>query len=194
MKKLKQNLLKTVVGVACVVLPANRLYGQTINNYELDTDNVVGGCVSYVIPAENNNYGIGLYGNWGIATRLNMPDTKINTGATLMLNAGAMRFNTDANKYRGQIGATFKLNAGYGPVSLEYIKEMGVAIGDKNGTRVIDAHGAGIGVRVGEYLKIYTDFLYATPIFQQGHTAPDDKNQKYALRAGILYTVSRKTR
>ena len=178
--------------MACVVLPANRLCGQTIGNYELDTDRVIGAGVSYTIPTENNNYGIGIQGNFGVATQLNMLDTKFNTGAALLLDSGVARFNTDANKYLGQIGASFKLNVGYGPVALEYVKSMEWLISNNKMPQVLDIHGGGISAQVGEYLKIYADFLYTTPLFE-GRTQ-NTATQKYSVQTGILYTLSRKTR
>ena len=194
MKNFKRNILKTIIGVSCVVLPANKLHAQTIDNYELDTDRIIGGGVSYVIPEQNGIYGVGAHVNYGGASNLYISGTKINAGVRFLLDGGVLRFNSDTHKYRGNIGVKFKFGAGYGGVSLMYIKGATIVLGNPNGVYALDIHGGGLEARIGEYITIYADYIHSTDISESAHVSQDIAKQNNTIQAGIIYTLARKTR
>ena len=193
MKNFKQNLLKTVIGVACAVLPAHKLHAQAIINVDNVTNEIfwgIGG--SYTMPSNNDVRGMGVYVNGGVATWVDMYDSKINGCAIILINGGGTRFNTDKYRYDCDVGVRF--GVGYGPATVMLIRESGLSVGNRKDIVIKNAYGCGISVALGLYTRINADFMYTMPASNNQSTdVPDELAAKRNIvRLGLVYTLSRK--
>ena len=191
MKNFKCNVLKTVVGMACVILPMSRMHAQTDNKPH---SAVVGGFgVVYTPPVQRSISGYGVSANVGYAAYTKMLDADLNCCAMFLFDGGASCFDSKINKYRYNANAFFKLGVEYRRIAFMFTKGCGLALDNSGYVQVVDIHGVGVDVTIAPHTKMYIDCLHSNPSlnknFPKEHRAV---HQKYSMRMGLLFTLSHK--
>lgn len=194
MKKLKQNILKTVIGMTCIWLPATKAYSQTIEPGGTAEDIVVSFGGAYTLPKQNNAYCIGGCIGGGIMLEHRIKNTNFNLCGVFMTNGGVIYQNQETNKYKCNIGFSIKVGGGYGRVSALIVKDSNLQIAAKRNLQLTSAYGCGLRVKTGKYINVYADFLFLGQSIIRVDTPNNVESQNYTVRAGLMYTLSRKER
>ena len=190
MKNIKRNILKAVISMACV-LPVTKGHAQDKNS--INEEYILGAGVSYVIPTQLIPRGVGIYVNNGFAADFQILDTNFGACTEIVAGANAYRFFGDKNTYKYGGDIAIKVGAKYDCVALMGIKNFGLLVEPGKGVKFADGHGIGINVTVGEYIKLYADFVVFGNTLQSA-TRPDEDMKKYMSRIGIIYVSLRKSR
>ena len=192
MKNFKRNILQTVIGMACIVLPMSKIHAQS-NDGKTHGSAVAGFGVSYTMPVEHGISGYGATANVGYAAYTKMLDTDANCCAMFLLDGGVSRFDTKINKYRYDINALFKLGIEYRRVAFMFTKGCALAFDGSGYGQVMDIHGVGLDVVVAPRTKMYVDCWYSNPSLDEksplSHAAV---HQKWSVRTGLIFTLSHK--
>lgn len=190
MKNIKCNIFKGIIGVACAVLPLQKAHAQYSGNVRVVNERVYGAGASYTVLDENNIYGFGANVNWGVASVLRPVDDNFYGCATFVLHGDISRFNNKENLYK--ICCVLRLGAGYKRVALVYVNENGLYVDKSSNLSLINGHGVGVDVSLGDYTKLYLDYTHYVPKTDKVKTEQRQLNQKNVVRIGFIFTIVRK--
>jgi len=172
-------------------LPMQNVKAQSDKIYDVTNENVYSIGASYTILQQSNIRGYGANVNTGFSSYVKKPDSKLYGCASFLLYGDVSHFNTKDNRFKA--GCLLRLGGGYDRVALMYVKESGICFDNHGNFCVIDGHGGGVNITFGPYTKLFVDCVYSWPLSSNQELSQSDMiNQKYAVRIGIIHTLSRR--
>ena len=195
MKSLKRNLLKAVVGAACV-LPATKLSAQKINDIDVYDESLFGIGASYTIPTKINQYSLGAYIQMGFASEFKSQKNKFKGAVEIAGDIGVDGLHLKPREYIYGAGYMLKLGAGYDRGMIYAINNGGINLNKNGDIKLFTGYGAGASVNIGECLKINADFLIHNKNFLSREAQYGEKpnDNRYTVRVGLIHVIQRKSR